>query len=87
MFNTIVEAGAVGAGAALRYGSGSDQKMRLRLRLRNTDFYTNKRNRVTSATIANYRHAYSGYEFYKSILLHILAKGKYTPKGIDKRVF
>jgi hypothetical protein len=36
----------------------------------------------TSATIANYGHAYSGYEFYKSILLHILAKGKYTPKGI-----
>jgi hypothetical protein len=31
MFNTIVEAGAVGAGAASRYGSGSDQKMRLRL--------------------------------------------------------
>jgi hypothetical protein len=33
MFNTIVGAGAVGAGAkagaALRYGSGSDQKMRL----------------------------------------------------------
>jgi hypothetical protein len=27
MFNTI--AGAVGAGAASRYGSGSDQKMRL----------------------------------------------------------
>jgi hypothetical protein len=42
MFNTIVGAGAVGAGAALRYGSGSDQKMRLRLwlRPRNTDFYT-----------------------------------------------
>jgi hypothetical protein len=34
MFNTIVEAGAVGTGAASRYGSGfcSDQKMRLRLR-------------------------------------------------------
>jgi hypothetical protein len=31
MFNTIVGAGAVGAGAALRYGSGSD-------RLRNTGF-------------------------------------------------
>jgi hypothetical protein len=29
MCNTIVGAGAVGAGAALRYGSGSDQKMRL----------------------------------------------------------
>jgi hypothetical protein len=29
MFNTIVEAGAVGAGAASRYGSGSDQKMQL----------------------------------------------------------
>jgi hypothetical protein len=31
MFNTIVGAGAVraGAGAATRYGSGSDQKMRL----------------------------------------------------------
>jgi hypothetical protein len=29
MFNTIVEAGAVEAGAASRYGSGSDQKMRL----------------------------------------------------------
>jgi hypothetical protein len=31
MFNTIVGAGAVGAGAASRYGSGfgSDQKMRL----------------------------------------------------------
>jgi hypothetical protein len=34
MFNTIVgagavEAGAVGAGAASRYGSGSDQKLRL----------------------------------------------------------
>jgi hypothetical protein len=27
MFNTIV--GAVGAGAASRYGSGSDQKMRI----------------------------------------------------------
>jgi hypothetical protein len=43
----------------------------------------------TSATIANHGHAYSvgptpysGYDFYKSILLHILAKGKYTPKGI-----
>jgi hypothetical protein len=35
MFNTIVGAWAVGAGAASRYGSGSDQKMRLRLR--NTD--------------------------------------------------
>jgi hypothetical protein len=36
MLNTIVGAGAVGAGAVLRYGSGSvsgsDQKMRLRLR-------------------------------------------------------
>jgi hypothetical protein len=31
MFNTIVGAGAVGAGAASRYGSGSDQKMQLRL--------------------------------------------------------
>jgi hypothetical protein len=29
MLNTIVGAGAVGAGAASRYGSGSDQKMRL----------------------------------------------------------
>jgi hypothetical protein len=29
MFNTIVGAGAVGAGAASRYGSGSDQKMRI----------------------------------------------------------
>jgi hypothetical protein len=29
MFNTIVGAGAVGAGAASRYGAGSDQKMRL----------------------------------------------------------
>jgi hypothetical protein len=29
MINTIVGAGAVGAGAASRYGSGSDQKMRL----------------------------------------------------------
>jgi hypothetical protein len=29
MFNTIVGAGAVGAGAASRYGSGSDQKKRL----------------------------------------------------------
>jgi hypothetical protein len=29
MFNTIFGAGAVGAGAASRYGSGSDQKMRL----------------------------------------------------------
>jgi hypothetical protein len=29
MFNTIVGAEAVGAGAASRYGSGSDQKMRL----------------------------------------------------------
>jgi hypothetical protein len=29
MFNTIVGAGAVGAGAASRYGSGSVQKMRL----------------------------------------------------------
>jgi hypothetical protein len=29
MFNTIVGAGAAGAGAASRYGSGSDQKMRL----------------------------------------------------------
>jgi hypothetical protein len=29
MFNTIVGAGAVGAGTASRYGSGSDQKMRL----------------------------------------------------------
>jgi hypothetical protein len=29
MFNTIVGAGAVGAGAASHYGSGSDQKMRL----------------------------------------------------------
>jgi hypothetical protein len=29
MFNTIFEAGAVGAGAASRYGSGSDQMMRL----------------------------------------------------------
>jgi hypothetical protein len=29
MFNTFVGAGAVGAGAASRYGSGSDQKMRL----------------------------------------------------------
>jgi hypothetical protein len=29
MFYTIVGAGAVGAGAASRYGSGSDQKMRL----------------------------------------------------------
>jgi hypothetical protein len=40
MFNTIVGAGTVGAGAVSRYGSGSgsDQKMRLRLRLRNTDF-------------------------------------------------
>jgi hypothetical protein len=38
--------------------------------------------RLTSATIANYGQAYSGYEFYNSILLHILAKGKYTPKEI-----
>jgi hypothetical protein len=30
MFNTIVGGGAIGAGAASRYGSGSDQKMRLR---------------------------------------------------------
>jgi hypothetical protein len=29
MFNTIVGAGAVGAGAASCYGSGSDQKMQL----------------------------------------------------------
>jgi hypothetical protein len=29
MFNNIVGTGAVGAGAASRYGSGSDQKMRL----------------------------------------------------------
>jgi hypothetical protein len=29
MINTIVGAGAVGAGAASRYGSGSDQKRRL----------------------------------------------------------
>jgi hypothetical protein len=29
MFNTIVGAEAVGAGAASRYGSGSDQMMRL----------------------------------------------------------
>jgi hypothetical protein len=29
MINTIVGAGAVGAGAASRYGSGSDKKMRL----------------------------------------------------------
>jgi hypothetical protein len=29
MINTIVGAGAVGAGAASRYGSGSDQMMRL----------------------------------------------------------
>jgi hypothetical protein len=29
MCNTIVGAGAVGAGGASRYGSGSDQKMRL----------------------------------------------------------
>jgi hypothetical protein len=29
MFNIIVGAGAVGAGAASRYGSGSNQKMRL----------------------------------------------------------
>jgi hypothetical protein len=29
MFNIIVGAGAVGAGAASRYGSGSYQKMRL----------------------------------------------------------
>jgi hypothetical protein len=29
MFNTIVGAGAVEAGAASRYGSGSDEKMRL----------------------------------------------------------
>jgi hypothetical protein len=29
MFNTIVGAGAVEAGAASRYSSGSDQKMRL----------------------------------------------------------
>jgi hypothetical protein len=29
MFNTIVGTGAVGAGAASRYGSGSNQKMRL----------------------------------------------------------
>jgi hypothetical protein len=29
MFNIIVGAGAVGAGAELRYGSGSDQNMRL----------------------------------------------------------
>jgi hypothetical protein len=39
MFNTIVGAEAVGAGAgaASRYGSGSDQKCgSLRLRLRNT---------------------------------------------------
>jgi hypothetical protein len=38
MFNTIVGARAVEAGAraASRYGSGSDQKMRLQLRLRNT---------------------------------------------------
>jgi hypothetical protein len=35
MFNTIV--GAVGAGAASRYGSGSDQMMQLRLR--NTDIF------------------------------------------------
>jgi hypothetical protein len=32
MINTIVRAGAVGAGAASRYGYGSDQMMRLRLR-------------------------------------------------------
>jgi hypothetical protein len=32
MINTIVGAGAVGAGAASLYGSGSDQMMRLRLR-------------------------------------------------------
>jgi hypothetical protein len=38
MFNTIVGAGAVGAGAASRYGSGSDQKMRLRLR--NTVYFS-----------------------------------------------
>jgi hypothetical protein len=29
MFNTILGPSAVGAGAALRYGSGSDQMMRL----------------------------------------------------------
>jgi hypothetical protein len=32
MFNTICETGAVGAGAASRYGSVSDQMMWLRLR-------------------------------------------------------
>jgi hypothetical protein len=35
MFNTIVGAGSVGAGAASRYGS--DQMVRLRLQLRNTE--------------------------------------------------
>jgi hypothetical protein len=29
MLDTIIIAGAVGAGAALRYGSGSDQMMQL----------------------------------------------------------
>jgi hypothetical protein len=31
MYNTFVEAGVIGAGAASRYGSGSDQMMRLLL--------------------------------------------------------
>jgi hypothetical protein len=38
--------------------------------------------KITSTRIANYKHAYRGYEIYKSILLHTLTKGKYTLKGI-----
>jgi hypothetical protein len=36
MFNTIVGAGSVRAGAASRYGSGSGSDQKMRLRLRNT---------------------------------------------------
>jgi hypothetical protein len=38
MFNIIIVAGAVGAGAVSRYGPGSGSDQMMRLRLRNTGF-------------------------------------------------
>jgi hypothetical protein len=46
MFNTIIGAGAVWAGAASHYGSGSDQMMQLRLR--NTASHTHERVKVAA---------------------------------------
>jgi hypothetical protein len=53
MFNTNVGAGAVGAGAASRYGSGSDQIMRFRLG--NTVMYTYDESLPCQLTLLNFR--------------------------------